>query len=310
MQSERGPTDVYRRRRLAAAAAMFAPLATLINSGCTQFSQMITQQTAPRVLPPAPSTTDIVTVINNNTNLVRSLYSADASLSAPMTPTLRATFALERPRRLRLRADTALTGAELDIGSNDNLFWLWAKRQQPPAILYCRHDQYAASAARQIFPVQPEWLVEAMGLPTIDPASSPQGPHSIDRGKLAIQTTSMGPLGPMNRTLVIDAARGWVLEQQLRDGTGQLVATCRHSNHVVDPASGATLPRHNEIHWPATQFQVSIDFRSLQVNTLLGAQPGLFELPQINGSPPVDMAAAGLNLGAPAQAQRPGNLWR
>jgi hypothetical protein len=289
---------VFRRRRLSAVASVFAP-AWFAAGGCANMNQLFPQSSTVRVLPTAPTMADVIAVINNNTNLVRSLYSADASLSAPLTPTLRATFAVERPRRLRLRAETALTGPELDVGSNDQLFWLWMKRQTPPSIFYCRHEQYAQSAARQMFPVQPEWLIDALGLPTVDPAGQHQGPTPVERGKLRLQSQLVGPFGPQTRTITIDAARGWILEQQLYDAGGQLLATSRTSNHTRDPASGATLPRHIEINWPATQFQANIDFRSVQVNTLMGAQASLFELPQMGSTPTVDLAAPGMNLLAP-----------
>ena len=296
------PSPEFRRRRLGALAALVSP-GILASGGCAQFNHMLAQRNAPRVLPQTPTTVDVVTVINNNSGLVRSLYSGDASLGAPLTPTLRATLAMERPRHLRLRADTALTGSELDVGSNDQQFWLWAKRQTPPAIFTCRHDQYAQSAARRIFPVEPEWLIEAMGLPIIDPAAQVIGPVPVERGKLRIQAQVAGAFGPMTKTVVVDAARGWVLEQHLHDAAGQLLATSRTSNHFRDPASGATVPRHIEINWPATQFQANIDFRSVQINTLTGAQVAMFELPSIAGSPVIDMAGPGFNLGAPTTGQ-------
>lgn len=288
----------FRTRRLAALATVLAP-AWYAAGGCANMNQLFPQSSTARVLPATPTTADIVNVINTNTNLVRSIYSTDASLSAPLTPTLRATLAIERPRRLRLRAETALTGPELDVGSNDQLFWLWMKRQSPPSLFYCRHEQYAQSAARQMFPVQPEWLIDALGLPTLDPAAPHQGPIAVDKGKLKLQSPVAGPFGPQTRSIVIDAARGWILEQQLYDAAGQLLATSRTSNHTRDPASGATLPRHIEIQWPATQFQANIDFRSIQVNTLLGAQAALFELPQMGNTPAIDLAAPGLNLLGP-----------
>ncbi len=195
---------VFRERRFAALASLLAP-AVLAGGGCANMNQLFPQASTARVLPTAPTLADVIAVINNNTNLVRSLYSADASLSAPLTPTLRATLAVERPRRLRLRAETALTGPELDVGSNDQLFWLWMKRQTPPSIFYCRHEQYAQSAARQMFPVQPEWLIDALGLPSVDPAGQHLGPTPVDRGKLRLQSQLTSPFGPQTRTIVIDA---------------------------------------------------------------------------------------------------------
>ena len=70
---------------------------------------------------------------------------------------------------------TGLTGPELDLGSNDEVFWFWVRREQPPALYYCRHDQFAASPARQTLPIQPEWLIEAMGIAPFDPGAADRG---------------------------------------------------------------------------------------------------------------------------------------
>ncbi len=259
-------------------------------ANCTQFTHMSTI-VAPRVLSPTPTLVEVANVVNGNTARVQSLYSADATISAPLTPSLRATLAVERPRRLRLRADTALTGAELDLGSNDQLFWLWAKRQQPPAVFYCRHDQFINSSARQMLPIEPEWLIEALGLTTVDPQAQPQGPFDIGGGRLRVQTQRMGPQGPVSKVLIIDATRGWVLEQHLYDQVGQHVASATSSNFMRDAATGAVLPRHIEIKYPAANFSISIDFRSLQVNTIAAANAqAFFEMPQYPGAPPVDLA--------------------
>ena len=95
-----------------------------------------------------PTLGDVVQVVNDNTAKIRSLYTTDATMTVPGAPALRANLAVERPRRLRLRAETAITGAEVDMGSNDELFWFWIRRNPPPTLYHCRHDKFASSAAR------------------------------------------------------------------------------------------------------------------------------------------------------------------
>jgi len=89
----------------------------------------------------------------------------------PGAPSVGADIAVERPRRLRLRARTQLLGPELDLGSNDELFWLWAARMPDSSVFYARHDQFTTSKARQVLAIEPAWLIEALGLVQIDPAS-------------------------------------------------------------------------------------------------------------------------------------------
>ena len=103
----------------------------------------------PRVLPPQPSLEQVMATVHDNTRRVRTLMAPQAVLSVPGVPRLTAQVACEPPRRFRLRAQTAITGGELDIGSNDELFWLWIRRHEPAVTLYCRHDDYAKSSWRQ-----------------------------------------------------------------------------------------------------------------------------------------------------------------
>ena len=97
---------------------------------------------------------------------IRSLTVTGASITIPDTmnlPILTANIAAERPGRFRLTAGTAITGQEIDLGSNDELFWMWVRRNQPPAVYFCRHDQFANSAIRQMMPVEPAWLLVGDG---------------------------------------------------------------------------------------------------------------------------------------------------
>src|SRR5207248_594607 len=119
----------------------------------------------------------------------------------------------------------AVTGPEIDLGSNDELFWLWVRRNNPPTLYYCRHAQFATSAAKQLMPVDPDWLLDALGLASFDPALQHSAPQRNANGRIEIRTLLPGPAGTMTKTTVIDEARAWVLEQHLHDERGTLVAT-------------------------------------------------------------------------------------
>ena len=141
---------------------------------CPQFIQQY--PTGPRVLPQAATLSEVITAVNNNNAKIRSLYTTDATVSASLIPSLRANLALERPRRFRMRAETGITGPEADVGSNDQLFWFWVRRLQPPAMYYCSHRQFPVSRVRELVPVEPDWLIEALGITGFDPARPAQRP--------------------------------------------------------------------------------------------------------------------------------------
>ena len=171
--------------------------------------------------------------------------------AGPGFPSLGASVAFERPQRFRLRAGTGLTGTEFDLGSNDELFWFWLRRNQPPAVYYCRHDQFAASPARQTMPFEPGWLIEALGVAELDPALPHQGPTPLPNDRLRIDTIRNTPDGPVTKITILDGSQGWVLEQYVFDARRQLLASSVASGHRRDPLSGLVMPTRGEHQLPA-----------------------------------------------------------
>src|SRR5262245_45035271 len=126
-----------------AASAWFALVVLSAASGAQCNRRDVPNPVAygPRVLTQNPTLADVMQAVNDNNSKIRSLYTTDATLTVPGAPSLRANLALERQKRLRLRAETAITGAEVDLGSNDDLFWVWVRRNDPSTLFYCRHAQ-------------------------------------------------------------------------------------------------------------------------------------------------------------------------
>src|SRR6185369_16516358 len=109
-------------------------------SGAT-CNQWMRQYTQPRTLPQSATLEQVMSVVNDNTARVQSAQATSATLTIPGVPGLHTNVAFQSPHRFRLRADGPFGGGpELDLGSNDELFWLWVKRNQPPAMFFCRQD--------------------------------------------------------------------------------------------------------------------------------------------------------------------------
>ncbi|HEV3003442.1 MAG TPA: hypothetical protein VGX78_03230 [Pirellulales bacterium] len=283
-------------------------LVTLTSAGgasCPQFIQQYAAP-APRVLPPTPTLSDVITAVNANTAKVQSLSTRDASLSLPLLPSLRAEIHLDRPRRFRLLADTRLTGPEIDLGSNDELFWFWAKRAPQPAVYYCRHDRFYTSAAKSVLPVEPAWLIDSLGLVTLDPNAPHIGPAAVGGGRLRIETPVTTPHGPMTRVTLVNSSGGFVVEQHLYNAKKELTASVLASRHSRHPETGVVLPARIEIKTPATAtaaaFSMRLDLRNLVVNQLPPNAQQLWTLDFANypGAAPVDLADPNLRMVEPA----------
>jgi hypothetical protein len=261
-----------------------------ISGACSPWKPPWLAPALPPKLPPSPTLTQVIEAVNGNHGRIQSLYSNQAAISGQGFGSLRTTVAFQRPRNFRLSAGTAF-GTELDLGSNDLYFWFWVKRGEPPAMFWCRHDQYAANpAARQTLPIQPDWLIEALGVTSIDPASNPQGPYALPDGRLQVVTLRNSPDGPLKKVLTIDAAQGWILEQQIINQQNVLLARSTASRYRQDPLSGIWMPGVVDISCPAAQFSMQIDLGAVEINRLQSKDTNLWSMQPVPGAPIVDLA--------------------
>jgi hypothetical protein len=256
----------------------------------------------PRTLPAQPSLDQVIAAVHDNTQRVRSCVATQAVLVVPGVPRLSARIACEPPRRFRLQAQTVITGPELDIGSNDDLFWLWLRQHKPPIVAFCRHDQYAQSAARRLLPIRADWMPEILGLVSFRPDDRHQGPFPLPDGRIEIRSTLTTPEGELLKSTILDGTTGLVGEQHLFTPEGERLASVRTSRHRVDPTSGAALPHVVEVSWPASGVDFTIELASISTNTSSGDPGQLWQMPAYPGYEPVDLADPSVVIGPPATA--------
>ncbi len=183
-----------------------------------------------------------------------------------MISSLRATLDFDRPHRVRLIAETSFTGRELDLGSNDEVFWVWMKQMQPPTVFYGRHDQFYQSYAQHILPVPPHWLVEAIGLVYLDPAGMHDQPYAARPGIFQVRTRLPTQHGELTRILDIDAQRAWIVQQQLFDSQGQKLASASASETRYDPIQGVSLPGNVHVELPPAQLAFTFEADAYAIN--------------------------------------------
>lgn len=285
-------------------AMRLALLALLVGAGGASCPRMVEQYRLPvsPVFAHDAKLDQVAMVINENSARIQSISATGAKISSSEFPTLKASLAVERPKRLRLMAEaTALTGGEFDLGSNDEIFWFWVKRNTPPALYYCRHDQFDSSVSRGVVPIEPDWLIEALGIVTFDGGDEHQGPFPVGRNRLEIRTIVQRPTGNLTKVRVVDASRGWIVAQHIYDSTGQRLASALASGHRRDPLSQAVLPRHVEIQWPLSDFSLKIDLGQVTLNNVPTDNAQLWTKPVYDGWPDVDLATARVSSGPDGQ---------
>ncbi len=178
-------------------------------------------------MPQAAPLEQLLSAINANTAKVRSMICRDARLSAEGAPMdLRANLAIERPINFRMRGETAITGPELDVGSNPQEYWLWVKRNQPGILLRGTINSRRVKRAR--FSHRTDLLIEAFGLVSFDPQQQIQGPVPRGNNQIEVRTQRLANGKPVQQVTVIDANLAVVLEQHLYTPTGQRIASGAH----------------------------------------------------------------------------------
>ena len=242
-----------------------------------------------------PTLENVIYVVNANTQRVQRLQTENATLRVEGIPALRANLAYEQPRSFRLLAQLSqFTGRELDIGSNDELFWFWVRRDSQPSVYFARHADFANSPARELIPMEPNRLVDTLGLIYLDPAGSHSGPVAREPNLLEITSRIPSPRGDLTRVLLVDAKYGWAAQQQWYDANGQLLLSARAGRPRFYREEAVTMPHHIEVALlpgqPA-QMAFDLDVTSFAINRLTGDAAQLWTMPQIEGYPAVDIAA-------------------
>jgi hypothetical protein len=269
--------------------ASFGFLGVLVVAGCQFWSPFHGQREVfPTVLPPSPTLQQVMSAVNSNSSQISNFQTEHAVISSPDFPTLRATVVFERPLRLRIRGGTGVTGLELDLGSNDELFWVWIRRD--PQMYFCRHSDFASSPIAREFPLEPRWLIEALGIVELDPHGAHQGPEAVAPNRLRVVSWRESPQGGTTRLLTMDARTAVVLEQEVYDATGRLIVAAKAHRHRRDPLTGLIMAQVVSIQCPQFGLSLQIDLGNLRINRPLEVTPDIWQMPQYEGWAPVDLA--------------------
>ena len=259
---------------------------------------------APVAFTQAPTLESLIAHVNGNTQRIQSLEAQGASISVQGFPSIRASISMAPPKSFRLIGETSLTGQLIDLGSNDQEFWAWSKVGDWPGQLYARHDQFQNTAARQMLPVEPSWISQALGLAYFDPNDQHQGPYPTQDGKLEIRTIVNSPSGQLTMVTVIDPTYGWVTQQHVYDQAGQTLASALASDHRYDPAVASSLPHQVDINLPPAQLRMAITIYGYRYNHLT-PDDNRWIRPQRSDTPSINLAnpnqIPGPNTGPPIQ---------
>jgi hypothetical protein len=283
-------------------------------SGCLGISNS-TKSPPP---PPMLSATDkptpdqlIRNYLNKNADQVRSLDVRDLEMDITgngQSVGVSGNLYCQQPRNFHLRAKV-LGNPVTDFGSNDQEFWYWIKENKPPDLFHCSYADLARGGVRLPFPVQPEWVMEALGMTHYDGS---RGSFSVEmRGatiELIEQTVSQQN-EKIKKVIVFNNrnANGTypqVAAYRVFDANNKLICQATIDKVQREP-NGAVVPQKVLLEWPVQQLKLKMTLDGVTVNnpaTDAARNPELFARPRMRDIRTFDLAR-GTYDGPPMQIQ-------
>ena len=252
--------------------------------------------TPPVVFNRVPTQAELLQHIAANSQKFRQL-SSDVRISLDGTPQLRGTMQLELPKRLRIKAGVmGVSQFGVDVGSNENNFWVWTKvnlPRQKPAIFYASHEGYkqVAASARSAIPLEPVWLLEGLSLIAFEETDVHQGPEVTPEGYLRLYSMRKTPSGHNTRVTLIHPQQGTVLQQSLYDAQNRLIAYTNSTNYRTFADRNLSLPEKVEMYLfqHGQQVKMVIETSDYQFDSLFGDPNQMWSMPQPEGIQSVDL---------------------
>lgn len=75
----------------------------------------------------------------------------------------------EKPKNFRLQIDSIM-GRELDLGSNQDMFWYWSRRDKNPGLHYAKHEDFIKTKLKT--PFNPIFMKATLGLEVFEPKNA------------------------------------------------------------------------------------------------------------------------------------------
>ncbi len=268
----------------------------LLNTGCAWLRNAFYRgATPPQVFASDVTKEQIIQAVNANSKAIQSMQ-AKVHVRATGTPTLSGDLSVEQPSRMRMQVGLLnMTSSGIDIGSNEEEFWVWLKTPmpgQPPAVLFARHDLYENSQAKQMLPIEPAWVIDSLGLAYFDPTAEHTGPFQRPDGNLEIQSRFQTKSGVMIKSIIVDPQSSVVVAQEINKN-GVKIASSTASKHQYFKEIGASIPRMVEIEVGTNTPQpgkVVIELSNILPNSIDETYAGMWQMPRPQNISMIDIA--------------------
>jgi hypothetical protein len=279
----------------------------LFLTGCPAFQKKSNPEVRAQVTSATPTSGELVASLNASASKVQSVgvrYLDIDCAQGSQSVGLRGWMYCQKPKSFRMTAELA-GNTEVDMGSNDQEFWYWIRRNEPPYLFHCSHEEFAKGQVRLQVPFQPEWIMEALGMAEYDPAK----PYQVVANKNTVELIEPAvlPQGQhVNKVTVFTRNQNGlqVTGHVLRDSQNKEICTATVLRSQQDAATGVTLPKVVELKWEAEHLKMQLHMQNASVNAMEGQRnPDIYARPNMKDIQPYDLAR-GVTLGPPGGVRR------
>jgi RNA polymerase sigma factor (sigma-70 family) len=212
-----------------------------------------------------PDAAQLIAYLNDNAKRMPVLQCDKVSLDVRIGEQamgLEGKLVIQRPHDVRVKFDL-LGKPGLDVGSNEQSWWYWSDRVEPPALVSVkRNDAVRGDAGLWPFPYGPDTLAWILGLTDRDPAAVIEVLVCPDTIELVEKANT--PKGqPLRRVTVfhrtaVAAPKSQIKGYRIEDATKKEMLRAEVREARVDRQSGAIVPTHLVLYWPAEKMQVAV----------------------------------------------------
>ncbi len=182
----------------------------------------------------------------------------------------------EKPTKFRLKI-SSIMGDELDLGSNNKLFWYWSRRDKDPGLHYAKHEDYNKTRLKSGF--NPRFMMRSLGI-----------------AEIVIN----------EKTKVVETEKDWIIVHRKKNASGKPILVSiffSKAKEVIDgiivtdmngkPHASADIQGHQNglptkilYVWHTENQALLLEFRKVRVNQRISSQK--WRMP--NKKPQLNMA--------------------
>jgi hypothetical protein len=247
----------------------------LLMTGCHWFDRKPKEddKAIGQVFDQTPTAEQLVSYLNENSAKVQSLKCREVWLEGKQGtttfPDVSGFMVCEKPRNFRLQCRIGVAGQAVDIGSNDKELWFWIKNMEPEGVYHCSYDDLENGRVKRLpIPIQPDWVVQAMGIAQYDEVrdGNYKVVASAKQDILNLEQPSKSPQGlQVTRVTVLKRVgasnRFQVAAHLLLDADRKLICGAYIQEVKYDPDGKAVVPTKLTLICPGSKASEKVELK-------------------------------------------------